>query len=166
MKIGYSVKHQISDIFAEGRLTWKKGTIDDWREYLNEKDMQHFLKFPQISILGHQQVPMRDLFNVHHWFGLRKPKAPSCAVVNCMVKIFTPRLGPPTPPLVYWWKHVAHSDKYGFKLYRADVHIQVWRKLHESLDCTCFHSAIFSMMEPLWWYGSCVHNMIWDPWYI
>ncbi|GBL92454.1 hypothetical protein AVEN_182402-1 [Araneus ventricosus] len=45
------------------RKTLKDWTIDVRRESLNEIDVQHFLILPRISITGHLQVSMCELFN-------------------------------------------------------------------------------------------------------
>lgn len=50
---------------ADGKRHWKNGPSMRAlkREPLNETYVQHFLKLPRISLMGHQQVPVCEIFN-------------------------------------------------------------------------------------------------------
>lgn len=72
-----------------GKRPWKTRDVDDWREYLNEIDVQHFLKLLRISKLTFNKLRRTNCSTDRHWYGLLEPQGHSCIVVDCTVQSFT-----------------------------------------------------------------------------
>ncbi|GBN68482.1 hypothetical protein AVEN_135315-1 [Araneus ventricosus] len=141
MKFGFS-RTTISRVYCEYRVSDKTSnfrhrcgrkkdleknwTIDVRRESLNETEVQYFLKFPLISMMGHLQMSACELFNGRSLvWALRVPflTALHKALLLSWARQHYHRT-------VDDWKHVTLSDESRFQSYRKNARVRVWRRHH------------------------------------
>lgn len=160
------VKHQISNYVVVGKTPWKNRAVDDWQEYLNEIDMQHFLKLQRISILGHQKVSLCELFNGPSLIWAFK--ATGLVMYCCWLhttKLYTSP-GLPKPSLDCRWLETHFMvSRVSFLIVSGEwtcMGMETTSWIHVPYQST----GDFKLIEPLWWYGACAVDVIWELSYV